>query len=426
MLLSGEFRMSSHQIVDKNLDWTFEIKKHSSLIQIWSSISLVQRKSINAIIFLVKIQLETNPELRIFKLKLGILKKLAGIAITDNSKLKKSILDLSKLNIEYNVLNKDKQVWWVFNFLSHAQIEIESRGVACEIIIELPSPIIDAIINPNMYCKLNLAVVRQFQSKHSLALYEVLRDYIGIKKIYISIENIRRLFWLTDRQYKSWFSMFRKRVVDKAIEEINRISDLNVTILWIRKISNHVLWITFLIKFKNKNYRRSGSDTENQLVKLGFSRSRSRQLCSQYDNLYIAANIAAIEEQYSMRKESIKSLPALLTSALKSNYVKNSSSKVKQILEDEYKKTEALNLAREKQQKSEDRAERSKKLKALLSKMPSEEKDDLRLSFVDQLGNLHIAGRYLKRWIPDHPIVVSAYENYLMKKLGIYNNYDVG
>lgn len=98
-----------------------------------------------------------------------------------------------------------------------------------------------------------------------------------------------------------------------------------------------------------------------------------------------------------MRKESIKSLPALLTSALKSNYVKNSSSKVKQILEDEYKKTEALNLAREKQQKSEDRAERSKKLKALLSKMPSEEKDDLRLSFVDQLGNLHIAGRYLKR-----------------------------
>lgn len=65
----------------------------------------------NGIIYIIKDQLARNPEQRIFKTDLGILKRLSGIRRTDNSNLKKALRGLATMAIEYNILNKDKEMW---------------------------------------------------------------------------------------------------------------------------------------------------------------------------------------------------------------------------------------------------------------------------------------------------------------------------
>lgn len=78
-----------------------------------------------------------------------------------------------------------------------------------------------------MYVKLNLFIWRDLSSKHSLALYEVLKDYQNIKQIRIEINDFRKVVGLEPGQYKI-FTMLKKRVIDVAVDEINEKTDLRV------------------------------------------------------------------------------------------------------------------------------------------------------------------------------------------------------
>jgi len=96
--------MSITNKLDNNLSGTFKIKKHSSLIQIRSQMTLIQRKALNGLIYLIKRELNLNPDKQTFRIELGVLKNLCGIKRTDNSSIKKALIDLGKIQIEYNVL----------------------------------------------------------------------------------------------------------------------------------------------------------------------------------------------------------------------------------------------------------------------------------------------------------------------------------
>lgn len=101
--------------------------------------------------------------------------------------------NLVSLVIEYNVLNKDKKVRGAFPFLSFAKIEEGTRGQSTTLEFELPTPILEAVKNPQMYVKLDLLILRGLNSKYSSALYESLKDYQNLKKIRIEIDNLRKL-----------------------------------------------------------------------------------------------------------------------------------------------------------------------------------------------------------------------------------------
>ena len=69
-----------------------------------------------------------------------------------------------------------------------------------------------------------------------MILYEVLFDYIKLGKIRIRIEELRRLFGLSENQYRGSFSMFRKRVIDRAIKEVNAKTDILVEVFEVERI----------------------------------------------------------------------------------------------------------------------------------------------------------------------------------------------
>lgn len=78
-----------------------------------------------------------------------------------------------------------------------------------------------------MYVKLNLFIWRDLNSKHSLALYEILKDYQNIGRIRIEVDDFKRLVGIEPEQYKI-FTMLRKRIIDTAVKEINEKTDLKV------------------------------------------------------------------------------------------------------------------------------------------------------------------------------------------------------
>lgn len=155
----------------------WEIKKHSSIVQMSNITTLQERKAMNSLIRIAKDALKRNPNEREFKCDIGIIKRLAGLKDGKNDDLKTALRNLKKRTIEYNIFNKDKEERGVFSFLAEVKILSEGRGKPTSITFEFPSTVLKVVKHPNIYVKLNLLIVRDLNSKHSVALYELMKDY---------------------------------------------------------------------------------------------------------------------------------------------------------------------------------------------------------------------------------------------------------
>ncbi len=131
----------------------------------------------NALLRMAKDVLKRSPESKVFTCDIGLIKRLAGLKQTDNEELKKALKTLGSTSIEYNILNKDTSVRGFFRFLSEVKIVGESTGKITTISFEFPTSVLETIKNPNMFVKLDLLVIRGLESKHSVAIYELLKDY---------------------------------------------------------------------------------------------------------------------------------------------------------------------------------------------------------------------------------------------------------
>lgn len=300
-------------------DGVLEIKKHSSLVQMNNVTTLQQRKAINSLIRVAKDQLKRNPEARSFSIDLGILKKLSGIARNDNSELKQSLKTLVSLVIEYNILGKEKFERGAFPFLAFVKITGQRRGDTARVTFEFPTPILEAIKRPSMYVKLNMFIRRWLNSKHSLALYEVLKDYQNIGKIRIPVEDFRKLVGIEPGQY-TIFTMLKKRIIDTAVDEINEKTDLKVQY----DLENEGRKITAIV-FKVSGTPKHESDQQineeilHKLNSMGIRDAIAKELLEKHDEDYILANIRVVEEELANWKQ-INSVPAYLMKAFQIDF----------------------------------------------------------------------------------------------------------
>lgn len=157
-----------------------EIKKHSSLVQLSGFGTLLERKLINAAIWITKDQLKRNPHQLRFSADIGAFKRLIGYKDTKNEDLKGALRSLRRTEFEYNILHKDGEVWGNFSYFSDVEIQSRGKGHASHVIWEYPTRVLSVIQHPNMFVRLNLLVIMGLNSKHSVVLYEFLKDYIGL------------------------------------------------------------------------------------------------------------------------------------------------------------------------------------------------------------------------------------------------------
>lgn len=305
-----------------------EIKKHSSLVQMWNIASLQERKTMNALIRIAKDMLKRYENARVFQCDIGLIRRLAGINDTSNKDLKKALKNLKRNEIEYNVLNKDERNWWIFSFLAEANIREQWRGKNTIVTFEFPTTVLNVIKNPRIYVKLDLIIIRGLESKHSVALYELMKDYQNLNRYRCEIGNFRKLMGVEEWQYKI-FTMFKKRVVDKAIEEINEKTDIELS-FDLEREGRKITALTFNVKNKPKKLTSHSDELDwkvsERLKQLWIKSKMITELKNKHDLEYLLANTEVVLEQ--TQKQTITNPTGYLLKALQNDYrpVQNSES----------------------------------------------------------------------------------------------------
>jgi plasmid replication initiation protein len=177
------------------------------------------------------------------------------------------------------------------------------------------------IKDPSMWVTLNLLIMLLIDSKHSLTLYESLKDYAGLGKIRFSVSDFRKLMGLKDGQYKS-FSMLTKRVIENAVDEINEKTDLGV-LFDVEKVGNKPHSIQFKMKLNKKGVLLSPDSKEirKKLEAFHFSESEIKDLLKDHHSQYLLANIIVVEERLK-KGESIDNPKSYLRAAFRKDFRK--------------------------------------------------------------------------------------------------------
>lgn len=100
------------------------------------------------------------------------------------------------------------------------------------------------------------------KSAFSVRIYELLKSYAFQKNKTFDIDELKQLLGVEDTKSYKDFSLFRKKVLEKAQEEINELTDLNVYFESITK-GRKVIKINFRIDQKNPIERMLAGATAN-------------------------------------------------------------------------------------------------------------------------------------------------------------------
>ncbi len=207
------------------------INKHTAAVRIsGNNLTLLQRKAYNILLANAynELPIKERHTIRICDI-------LSCTGWHDIKKLKKDLVALSSTVVEWDILHKgddpEKSVkeWGVAALLSEAVITDGS------VLTYAYSPTMrEKLFNPDVYARISLAMQNKFASKYALALYELAVDYYIQKRGqgetgWIALNDFKRLMGCEHEKKYSSYGELNRHIIIKAINEINKKSDLRVT-----------------------------------------------------------------------------------------------------------------------------------------------------------------------------------------------------
>ena len=200
------------------------IKKASGLIQMTNNLTMEQRKIYNYLLFIVKEVLRAKPTQRRFEAEMSNIKKYTGAQ--NNSHIKESIEKMQEVEVKFNVLGKEKKKQWD-SFDLIVDVDTSEDGFVS---FSMPEQLIGAINYPDMYALIDLKVIKGLKSKHSVAIYEFISDYIGIGKRRAYLDDFKVMMGIDPKTGYKRFSDLKTRVIDPCVEEINEKTSIRLVI----------------------------------------------------------------------------------------------------------------------------------------------------------------------------------------------------
>lgn len=310
-------------MVEKNK--TLELKKHVAAIHSSNKLSLLQRKIANALLFNAYEELLKKDE---HIIHIATLCNLIGYDSNDHKTIKKALVNLLATVIEWNLVDGDKLdaegIWNASSIIADASID----GPLCT--YSYSNKMKRLLHRPELYGRLNMLVQAKFKSSYGLALYENCIRYQGIDQTpWFDISNFRKLMGIEDGKYKI-FRDFKHRVLDKAVEEVNKFSPINVVPMY-KKQGRQVIAVQFTIQAAKKQIQMQSKhdpSLQETLKTFGLSKKQIQVVFNDYEDKYILEKILLIESSASFVKGKIGNLARYLLSALKDDYqpVKSSQS----------------------------------------------------------------------------------------------------
>lgn len=303
-----------------------ELKKHAATIHCSNTLSLLQRKITNALLYHAYKELMLKDE---HEITVKQLCRLIGYQGNNHAAIKEALRGLISTIIEWNLID-DKtgaENWTASSIIASVSLE----GPICYYAY---SPRMKQLLHsPSMFGKIDLVIQSKFRSSYGLALYENCIRYRGLPHTkWFDIELFKKLMGVPAGKYDI-FRDFKRRVLDKSVDEVNTYSDLIIASEVIRE-GRKVVKVRFKLKERakktrlgnNKKMVRSDADAGGDELKTKLfntfylSEEQVEQLLTEYDAQFIAEKMTMIEASKPFKEGRIENLPGYLLSAVKHNY----------------------------------------------------------------------------------------------------------
>jgi plasmid replication initiation protein len=292
-----------------------ELKKHVSIIHCSNRISLLQRKISNILLFHAYPVLQAQEEHKISIRELCDRLEYRGY---NYDAIKQAVKALISTVIEWNVFsdNTEEEDWTASSILASVNI----KGAVCT--YAYSHRMKQLLYSPTMYGKINLSIQSNFTSGYGLALYENCVRYRNLPRTKIfPLAVFRKIMGVSEEKYLV-FRDLKRRVINKAVEEVNMLSDLIVKPN-INKVGQEIVSIYFDIFEKNKSL--SSSDVEKEssvsckLMEQLADNDVDTIIIEKLKNIYFfnSITIEALIKKYGMQKikeklKQIESAPSFI------------------------------------------------------------------------------------------------------------------
>lgn len=334
-----------------------EVKKHVGIIHCSNKLTLLQRKLSNALLYYAYDNLLVREK---HVIKVSTLSKLIGYDSHDYDSIKRAIKSLMSIVLEWNLLknstikskptlatqlvfndglNKTKKTSNLQSYSWHASTILASASInGAECTYSYSPELKDLLYMPEVYGKINLTVQSRFTSTYALALYENCVRYKNLNYTgWILLEIFRKLMGVTDNKYQK-FKDFKRRVLDKAIQEINDLSDIYV-VAELQRGNKQIIAIRFQLSknVKSSNYNVECSSLTKNVIEndesqgllkakimlqneFGISEKKINDIFKNYNIEYILEKTTIVKNSASYKEKKIKNIAAYFLSALKDDF----------------------------------------------------------------------------------------------------------
>lgn len=203
----------------------YELRKHVGAVHAKAPLSLLQRKVANVLLLNA---FEELPDERVVHHSIALrdLARVCGFDSNNWEYLQDALRALTDVKIEWNVIDDvGKNVWGRSAYLAEVEM-VERSGMAT---YAYPPKLRRELANPDVYARINLAIQARFGSGYSLALYENCVRYYKLGTTgWHPLSFWRDVLGVEDNQYVE-YKYLNKQVLKRAIDEVNRCSDIRIT-----------------------------------------------------------------------------------------------------------------------------------------------------------------------------------------------------
>ena len=281
-------------------------RKNAGAVQIWNSISILQRKAFSALLVNAY---EDLPNLNVVshEIPVSVLAHLAGFNSNNTQYLKDALMGLVTTALQWNIQRVDgKDAWAVSATLASARIE---DG---KVIYSFSHELRRRLYNPDVYAQLDLSIIREFKSGYGLALYEncTLFSDAGRTPDFTTYE-LRGLLGAGDNPAYENFGRFMDKVIKPATAEVNKLSPLRVAPVLTRE-ARRVTKVGFTIE--GKSGEGEGAGVPNPLLgrdvdlvmrvqsEIGLGYGQVIKLFEEYPDSYLLAVLDYVKDRYTRGK----------------------------------------------------------------------------------------------------------------------------
>ncbi|MBS0358904.1 MAG: replication initiation protein [Proteobacteria bacterium] len=307
-----------------------ELKKHVATIHCSNKLGLLQRKLSNALLFYAYPYLLQREEHEITMKEICSIINYAGNNI---SFIKDTLKNLMTTVIEWNLVDDTtgEEDWTASTMLASVRI----RGSVCT--YSYSTRMRKLLYSPSMYGKVNLIIQAKFKSSYALALYENCVRYKGLPATkWFDLQSFRKIMGVPKDVYLI-FRDFKKRVIEKAVEEVNAFSGFNVEPEF-NKVNRQVVSVRFKLKncnessntIEEKNNRLKenySQEMEILIQKFAFSRHQAIELIGRYGIEKVKEKIEMILSSQVFKNGKLKNLAGYFTDAVRKDYQPEKSSR---------------------------------------------------------------------------------------------------